>query len=138
MENLELLKNPEFFKKIELIKDNKLKEYKLRIFTAKVYAESLKILRELKQSEVDVELAQKAIEYKETENINLIKDLFELQQREIDVETELHNYLVFCKLLNYNLEVEQEFIEDFWLEQDKEKIEQFITYFRKSKKLSRI
>lgn len=138
MENLELLKNPEFFKKIELIKDNKLKEYKLRIFTAKVYAESLKILRELKQSEVDVELAQKAIEYKETENINLIKDLFELQQREIDVETELHNYLVFCKLLNYNLETEQEFIEDFWLEQDKEKIEQFITYFRKSKKLSRI
>ena len=84
------------------------------------------------------ELAQKAIEYKETENINLIKDLFALQQREIDVDVELHNYLVFCKLINYNLEVEQEFIEDFWLEQDKEKIEQFITYFRRVKKLSRI
>lgn len=132
MEKLEQLKS------IELYFNGKLKEYKLRIFTAKVYAESLKILRDLKQSEVETELAQKAIEYKETENINLIKDLFALQQREIDVDVELHNYLVFCKLINYNLEVEQEFVEDFWLEQDKEKIEQFITYFRKVKKLSRI
>jgi hypothetical protein len=132
MEKLEQLKS------IELYFNGKLKEYKLRIFTAKVYAESLKILRDLKQSEVETELAQKAIEYKETENINLIKDLFALQQREIDVDVELHNYLVFCKLINYNLEVEQEFVEDFWLEQDKEKIEQFITYFRRVKKLSRI
>jgi hypothetical protein len=132
MEKLEQLKS------IELYFNGKLKEYKLRIFTAKVYAESLKILRDLKQSEVETELAQKAIEYKETENINLIKDLFALQQREIDVDVELHNYLVYCKLINYNLEVEQEFVEDFWLEQDKEKIEQFITYFRKVKKLSRI
>jgi hypothetical protein len=132
MEKLEQLKS------IELYFNGKLKEYKLRIFTAKVYAESLKILRDLKQSEVETELAQKAIEYKETENINLIKDLFALQQKEIDVDVELHNYLVFCKLINYNLEVEQEFVEDFWLEQDKEKIEQFITYFRKVKKLSRI
>ena len=132
MEKLEQLKS------IELYFNGKIKEYKLRIFTAKVYAESLKILRDLKQSEVETELAQKAIEYKETENINLIKDLFALQQREIDVDVELHNYLVFCKLINYNLEVEQEFVEDFWLEQDKEKIEQFITYFRKVKKLSRI
>ena len=124
--------------KIELYSAGKLKEYKLRVFTAKVYAESLKILRDLKVSEVETELAQKAIEYKETENISLIKDLFELQQREIDVDVELHNYLVYCKLINYNLEVEQEFIDDFWLEQDKEKIEQFITYFRKFKKLSRI
>lgn len=132
MEKLEQLKS------IELYFNGKLKEYKLRIFTAKVYAESLKILRDLKVSEVETELAQKAIEYKETENINLIKDLFALQQREIDVDVELHNYLVFCKLINYNLEVEQEFVEDFWLEQDKEKIEQFITYFRRVKKLSRI
>jgi len=132
MEKLEQLKS------IELYFNGKIKEYKLRIFTAKVYAESLKILRDLKQSEVETELAQKAIEYKETENINLIKDLFALQQKEIDVDVELHNYLVFCKLINYNLEVEQEFVEDFWLEQDKEKIEQFITYFRKVKKLSRI
>jgi len=132
MEKLEQLKS------IELYFNGKIKEYKLRIFTAKVYAESLKILRDLKQSEVETELAQKAIEYKETENINLIKDLFALQQREIDVDVELHNYLVFCKLINYNLEVEQEFVEDFWLEQDKEKIEQFITYFRRVKKLSRI
>jgi hypothetical protein len=132
MEKLEQLKS------IELYKDGKIKEYKLRIFTAKVYAESLKILRDLKQSEVEIELAQKAIEYKETENINLIKDLFALQQKEIDVDVELNNYLVFCKLINYNLEVEQEYIEDFWLEQDKEKIEQFITYFRRIKKLSRI
>lgn len=132
MEKLEQLKS------IELYFNGKLKEYKLRIFTAKVYAESLKILRDLKQSEVETELAQKAIEYKETENINLIKDLFALQQREIDIDVELHNYLVFCKLINYNLEVEQEFVEDFWLEQDKEKIEQFITYFRRVKKLSRI
>jgi len=132
MEKLEQLKS------IELYFNGKLKEYKLRIFTAKVYAESLKILRDLKQSEVETELAQKAIEYKETENINLIKDLFALQQREIDLDVELHNYLVFCKLINYNLEIEQEFVEDFWLEQDKEKIEQFITYFRKVKKLSRI
>jgi len=132
MEKLEQLKS------IELYFNGKLKEYKLRIFTAKVYAESLKILRDLKQSEVETELAQKAIEYKETENINLIKDLFVLQQKEIDVDVELHNYLVFCKLINYNLEVEQEFVEDFWLEQDKEKIEQFITYFRRVKKLSRI
>lgn len=132
MEKLEQLKS------IELYFNGKLKEYKLRIFTAKVYAESLKILRDLKQSEVETELAQKAIEYKETENINLIKDLFALQQREIDVDVELHNYLVYCKLINYNLEVEQEFVEDFWLEQDKEKIEQFITYFRRVKKLSRI
>jgi len=132
MEKLEQLKS------IELYFNGKLKEYKLRIFTAKVYAESLKILRDLKQSEVETELAQKAIEYKETENINLIKDLFALQQKEIDVDVELHNYLVYCKLINYNLEVEQEFVEDFWLEQDKEKIEQFITYFRKVKKLSRI
>lgn len=132
MEKLEQLKS------IELYFNGKLKEYKLRVFTAKVYAESLKILRDLKQSEVETELAQKAIEYKETENINLIKDLFALQQREIDVDVELHNYLVFCKLINYNLEVEQEFVEDFWLEQDKEKIEQFITYFRRVKKLSRI
>ena len=132
MEKLEQLKS------IELYFNGKLKEYKLRIFTAKVYAESLKILRDLKQSEVETELAQKAIEYKETENINLIKDLFALQQREIDVDVELHNYLVFCKLINYNLEIEQEFVEDFWLEQDKEKIEQFITYFRRVKKLSRI
>lgn len=132
MEKLEQLKS------IELYFNGKLKEYKLRIFTAKVYAESLKILRDLKQSEVETELAQKAIEYKETENINLIKDLFALQQKEIDVDVELHNYLVFCKLINYNLEIEQEFVEDFWLEQDKEKIEQFITYFRKVKKLSRI
>jgi hypothetical protein len=132
MEKLEQLKS------IELYFNGKLKEYKLRIFTAKVYAESLKILRDLKQSEVETELAQKAIEYKETENINLIKDLFALQQKEIDVDVELHNYLVFCKLINYNLEVEQEFVEDFWLEQDKEKIEQFITYFRRVKKLSRI
>ena len=70
MEKLEQLKS------IELYFNGKLKEYKLRIFTAKVYAESLKILRDLKQSEVETELAQKAIEYKETENINLIKDLF--------------------------------------------------------------
>jgi len=132
MEKLEQLKS------IELYFNGKLKEYKLRIFTAKVYAESLKILRDLKQSEVETELAQKAIEYKETENINLIKDLFALQQKEIDVDVELHNYLVFCKLINYNLEIEQEFVEDFWLEQDKEKIEQFITYFRRVKKLSRI
>ena len=60
-----------------------------------------------------------------------------LQNQSIDVELELHNYLVYCKLLEALLDTSETFSEDFWLEQDKTQIEEFVVFFRKIKKLSR-
>jgi hypothetical protein len=128
----------ENLKSITLIKDGKEVEFKLRIFTAKLYSESLKVLRELKQSEFELEALNLALEYEKSKDFNIAKKMVELQNKPIEIETEIHNYLVYCKLLWLNLETKDDFIEDFWLEQDKEMIEQFILFFRKTKKLSRI
>jgi hypothetical protein len=128
----------ENLKSITLIKDGKEVEFKLRIFTAKLYSESLKVLRELKQSEFELEALNLALEYEKTKDFNIAKKMVELQNKPIEIENEIHNYLVYCKLLWLNLETKDDFIEDFWLEQDKEMIEQFILFFRKVKKLSRI
>ena len=128
----------ENLKSITLIKDGKEVEFKLKIFTAKLYSESLKVLRELKQSEFELEALNLALEYEKSKDFNIAKQMVELQNKPIEIETEIHNYLVYCKLLWLNLETKDDFIEDFWLEQDKEMIEQFILFFRKVKKLSRI
>ena len=128
----------ENLKSIFLIKDGKEVEFKLRIFTAKLYSESLKILRELKQSEFELEALNLALEYEKSKDFNIAKKMVELQNKPIEIETEIHNYLVYCKLLWLNLETKDDFIEEFWLEQDKEMVEQFILFFRKTKKLTRI
>jgi hypothetical protein len=128
----------ENLKSITLLKNGKEVKFDLRVFTAKLYSESLKVLRELKQSEFELEALNLALEYEKSKDFNIAKKMVELQNKPIEVENEIHNYLVYCKLLWLNLETKDDFVEDFWLEQDKEMIEQFILFFRKTKKLSRI
>jgi hypothetical protein len=123
--------------KIELIKDGKKKEYKLKVFTARLYSKCIEILKEIKQSEFEIKALELATEFEKSKDLEIAKQMINLQNQSIDVELELHNYLVYCKLLENLLDTNESFDEDFWLEQDKTLIEEFIVFFRKTKKLTR-
>ena len=123
--------------KIELLKDGKKREYKLKVFTARLYSKCIDILKEIKQSDFELKALELATEFEKTKDMNIAKEMVLLQNQSIDVELELHNYLVYCRLLETLLDTNETFSEDFWFEQDKTQIEEFVIFFRKIKKLSR-